>query len=53
MPQNMKSVVIFDPKNTDVERFNKFNNWLRHNKSAVADKAVPNKHETTKMLYEK
>lgn len=46
----MKSVMIFNPKDTEVERANKFINWLQHNKSAVADKAVPNVEETRKYL---
>ena len=52
MPHNMKSVMIFDPKDSDEKTANKWINWTR-NKSAVADKAVPNKLETLEMLYGK
>ena len=51
MPHNMKSVMIFDPKDTDEQTANKWIDWNR-NKSAVADKHVPNAEETRKMLHE-
>lgn len=51
MPHNMKSVMIFDPEDTDDQTMIKLDNWYR-NKSAVADKYVPNKEETLKMLHE-
>lgn len=47
---NMKSVMIFDPKDTDEQTATKFANWMRDNKSAVGDKAVPNVEETRKYL---
>ena len=50
MWKGMKSVVVFDPKDTDEETANKFINWMRGNKSAVLDKHVPNAEETRKML---
>lgn len=50
MPHNMKSVMTFDPKDNDIETANKFIDWLRDNKSAVADKYVPNVKETRKSL---
>lgn len=51
MPKHMKSVMIFDPKDSDEQTANKWIDWNRH-KSAVADKHVPNKAETLKMLHE-
>lgn len=50
MPHNMKSVMIFDPKDTDEQTANKFINFIRDNYSAVGDKAVPNSEQTRKML---
>lgn len=50
MPHTMKSVMIFDPKDSDEETANKFMSWLRHNKSAVGDKHVPNVEETRAYL---
>lgn len=51
MISNMKSVMVFDPKDTEEETANKFLGWLRHNKpSAIADKYVPDAEETRKML---
>ncbi|GIO25372.1 hypothetical protein [Oceanobacillus sp. J11TS1] len=47
---NMKSVMIFDPKDTDEQTATKFANWMRDNKSAVGDKAVPNAEETREYL---
>jgi len=52
MPHTMKSVMIFDPKDSDEETANKFIGWLRHNKSSVGDKHVPNVVETQKYLRE-
>jgi hypothetical protein len=51
MPNNMKSVMIFDPKDTDEQTSNKWIDWNRH-KSAVTDKYVPSAAETRKMLYD-
>lgn len=42
--------MVFDPKDTDEQTANKWNNWIRDNKSAVGDKAVPNAQETRKLL---
>lgn len=51
MPHNMKSVMIFDPKDTDEQTANKWIEWNR-NKSAVVDKYVPTAEKTRKMLHE-
>lgn len=53
MVSNMKSVMVFDAIDSDVETANKWINWLRYNKSAVADKNVPGAEETRKMLHAK
>lgn len=53
MPENMKSVMVFDSNDTDTQTANKWINWIRDNKSAVGDKAVPNKAKTLEMLYGK
>lgn len=51
MPHTMKSVMIFDPKDTDEQTANKWINWTRDNGiSAVGDKNVPNAEETRKYL---
>lgn len=51
MFQDMKSVMIFDPKDSDEETVTKFANWMRDNHySAVGDKAVPNAEETRAYL---
>lgn len=51
MVHNMKSVMVFDPKDSDEETVTKFMNWIRDNKiSAVGDKAVPNAEETRAYL---
>lgn len=52
MPLNMKSVVIFDPKDSDEQTANKFIDWLRNNQSAVGDKYVPTAKQTRAMLNE-
>lgn len=50
----MKSVMIFDSKDTDEQTVTKWANWTRDNNiSAVADKYVPNKIKTLEMLYGK
>lgn len=46
----MKSVMIFDPNDTDEQTATKFANWMCDNKSAVGDKAVPNVKETQEYL---
>lgn len=43
---NMKSVMVFDPQDTDEQTATKFVDWIRDNKSAVGDKAVPNAEQT-------
>lgn len=48
----MKSVIIFDPKDSDEQTANKFIDWLRNNQSAVADKYVPNAEQTRALLKE-
>jgi len=51
MVQNMKSVVLITPDQTDNETATKFVDWLRHNKpSAMGDKYVPGVEETRKYL---
>lgn len=51
MPENMKCVMIFDPKDSDEETVTKFMRWLRDNKgSAVGDKYVPDAEETRRLL---
>lgn len=52
MPHTMKSVMIFDPSDNDEETVTKWMNWMRDNKSAVADKHVPNAEDTRKYLSE-
>lgn len=49
MFQGMKSVMVFDPKDTDEQTATKFADWIRDN-SAVGDKAVPNAEQTRKLL---
>lgn len=49
MFKNMKSVMVFDPKDTDNETATKFMNWKRDN-SAIGDKAVPDAKKTQKYL---
>lgn len=44
----MKSVMMFDPNDTDEQTATKFMDWSRE--SAVGDKAVPNAEETRKLL---
>ena len=51
MVQNMKSVVLITPDQTDNETATKFVDWIRHNKpSAMGDKYVPDVAETRKYL---
>ena len=53
MYAGFKSVMHFDPKDSDEQTVTKFAEWLRDNKiSAVGDKYVPNAEETQKMLRE-
>lgn len=49
MIENMKSVMVFDPKDTDEQTATKWMNWKRDN-SSVGDKAVPNAKQTREML---
>jgi len=53
MVKNMRSVMVFDPNDSDEETVTKWAKWIRDNKSAVADKYVPNAEETRKMLNER
>lgn len=47
----MKSVMVFDPNDSELETERKWKNWWSHNKqSAIADKYVPSVEETRKML---
>lgn len=51
MVQNMKSVMIFDPKDTDEQTANQFIDWLRNNKpKEVIGRHVPNAAETREYL---
>jgi hypothetical protein len=50
MWQGMKSIMVFDPKDTDEQTLTKFQEFVRDNHSAVGDKAVPNAEETRKLL---
>jgi len=51
MYMGMKSVMVFDPKDSQEETNRKWNEWLRDTgRSAVGDKAVPNVEETRKYL---
>ncbi|MEN2468137.1 hypothetical protein [Ornithinibacillus sp. JPR2-1] len=52
MFMGMKSVMIFDPKDTQTETERKWLEWNEY-KSAVQDKAVPNVEETRKYLQER
>ncbi|TXL64362.1 hypothetical protein FHP05_08515 [Cerasibacillus terrae] len=50
--KDMKSVMIFDPEDSQEETNRKWGNWWNHNqKSAVLDKAVPGVEETWRMLH--
>lgn len=49
----MKSVVIFDPSDSDEQTANKYIDWLRHNKlKEIRGRYVPNAEETRKYLSE-
>lgn len=51
MWQGMKSVMVFDPVDSDEETATKWMDWQRDNGiSAVADRAVPNAKDTQKYL---
>lgn len=51
MVQEMKSVMVFDPKDSDEETVTKWMNWNRDNKtSSVVDKAVPGVEATRSYL---
>lgn len=52
MPHTMKSVMIFNPTDSDEQTANKFIDWMRINHSAVGDKHVPNAEMTRKYLDE-
>ncbi len=47
---NMKSVMIFDPNDTDEQTNAEWARWWQDNKSAVGDKNVPNAQETQEYL---
>lgn len=49
MWQGMKSVMVFDPKDSREETNRKWVKWNQH-KSAVGDKYVPTAQETRKYL---
>ncbi|MFD2658041.1 MULTISPECIES: hypothetical protein [Bacillaceae] len=51
MWQGMKSVMVFDPKDSQEDTEHKWMEWNRH-KSAVSDKYVPTAEETKKRLIE-
>lgn len=50
MWQGMKSVMIFDPKDSDEQTATRFMDWQRNKRSSVADRAVPNAEDTQKYL---
>ncbi|MGJ9460313.1 hypothetical protein [Oceanobacillus sp. CF4.6] len=50
MWQGMKSVMVFDPKDSQQETEEKWVDWNMHNKSAVGDKAVMTAAETREYL---
>lgn len=52
MWQGMKSVMVFDPKDSQEETECKWIEWNQH-KSAVGDKYVPTAKETRKSLIER
>ncbi|GAA0344025.1 hypothetical protein GCM10008931_39150 [Oceanobacillus oncorhynchi subsp. oncorhynchi] len=47
---NLKSVMIFDPNDTDEQTNAEWARWWQDNKSAVGDKAVPGVQETQEYL---
>ncbi|SET76580.1 hypothetical protein SAMN05216389_12613 [Oceanobacillus limi] len=51
MWNGMKSVMVFDPKDTQEETNRKWIEWNQH-KSAVQDKAVPGAEETRRKMNE-
>lgn len=51
MWQGMKSVMVFDPRDSQGETERKWMKWNQH-KSAVGDKYVPTAEETKKTLIE-
>lgn len=51
MAYGMKSVMVFNPEDTDEQTATKWMDWIRENKmSAVGDKAVPGVEETRRYL---
>ena len=50
MFQGMKSVMVFDPKDTDEQTVTKFVDWMRDNKSPVGDRTVMSAAETREYL---
>lgn len=50
MWQGMKSVMVFDPKDSDEQTATQWMDWTRNKRSCVADRAVPNAEETRKYL---
>lgn len=53
MISDMKSVMVFDPKESQEETERKWRNWIQHNKKReVGDKYVPSLTETRRMLRE-
>ncbi|WP_176481825.1 hypothetical protein [Paucisalibacillus globulus] len=48
----MKSVMVFDPNDSQTETERKWIEWNQH-KSAVQDKAVPTAEETRRYLQER
>lgn len=51
MYMGMKSIVYFDPDDTQEERIEKFVEWYVDNhESAIGDKYVPGVEETKEML---
>ncbi len=50
MWQGMKSVMVFDPQDTDEQTATQWMDWTRNKRSCVADRAVPNVEDTRKYL---
>jgi hypothetical protein len=50
MWQGMKSVMVFNPQDTDEQTATQWMEWTRNKRSSVADRAVPNAEDTRKYL---
>lgn len=53
MIRDMKSVMVFDAKESQEETERKWRNWIQHNKKGeIVDKYVPSLAEMRRMLKE-